>query len=295
MESLINWARANGKELLIGAVLFMLFIVFEARQQLFYAENFNNGVPLTATYWEILLGGLYRWSIWMVCAIPLVFWVVKVKMSVSNIKHLTIASLFVFLVVVANLAIVTLVNIWGLPDLQSLFFENFEFYFYHKAPIVLAATVYLLILVNLIEQNVSLELKVDELGRIRERKLLRTAQVNPELSDAEKVLQIKVGNRIKIIPVTAITWIEADDYCVKIHDKSGDTATMRSSMKAFEDSLGQYQFVRVHRKALVNLSYMKELDISNAEAILNDGTSVPIAKSRMNRLKRELPLVSSLQ
>lgn len=295
METFIHWARENSRVLLIGALLFISFIVFEARQQLFYAENFNNGVPVNATYWEILLGGLYRWSIWVACSIPLVLWAVKVKIYISSLRQLLLATALVFLVVLVNLAMVTLVNVWGLSGMQQLFLENFEFYFYHKAPIVLAATVFLLILVGLIEQNASLELKVDELGKLKVSNSTITNELNSQISDAERVLQIKVGQRIKIIPVKSITWIEADDYCVKIHDKKGDSATMRSSMKAFEDSLSDFHFVRVHRKALVNLAYMKEMDIQNSKVILEDGTTITIAKSRISGLKREIPMISSLQ
>jgi DNA-binding LytR/AlgR family response regulator len=103
-----------------------------------------------------------------------------------------------------------------------------------------------------------------------------------------QILNIKIGNKRKIVPVEEICWIESDDYCVKVHTINDKTFTMRSSLKSLEEQL-QGNFMRVHRTAIVNLDYTKEISYAgNPNLTLQNNTCVPIAKSKIRALRSQL-------
>ncbi|MBO6632244.1 MAG: LytTR family transcriptional regulator, partial [Psychroserpens sp.] len=67
-----------------------------------------------------------------------------------------------------------------------------------------------------------------------------------------------------------------------IHDK---TYTMRSSMKALNEKLNS-NFLRVHRKAIVNMDLANELNIaSTSNLILQNGTKIPISKRNLKTVR----------
>ena len=287
MNRFTIWAQENYKALLIAALCFTAFIFFEARQQMFYMENFNNGIPVSESFWDILKSGTYRWLIWVGLSIPMILILLKYRMKEINGKGLLISAGLILGVLILNLAVVTALHIWRNGSSLSAFQELFEFYFYHKAPIILAASTFLVVLLNFFLSQEALQLKIQELGSLKYSDERLYQSEKKDLDDQEMVIQVKVGHRLKLVPISSINWIEADDYCVKIHDHSGNSFTMRSSLKAFEQKLPEHTFGRVHRKAIVNFTRVKELDMTNApEAILEDGTRVPVAQARVKQLRQ---------
>lgn len=287
MNRFIIWSQENYKALIIALLCFSAFILFEARQQLFYAENFNNGIPSTATFWEILKGGIYRWLIWVAFSIPMVLILMKYHTKEITGKTLFISAALVLSVLFLNLVVISAINVWYSETFLASFQEVFGFYFYHKAPIILAASTFLVVIVHFFVNHAALELKVEELGSLKYSNEHLYQRERKDLDDQEMVIQVKVGQRLKLVPVSTINWIEADDYCVKIHDNSGNSYTMRSSLKAFEQKLPEHVFGRVHRKAIVNFTRVKEIDMTNApEAILEDGTRIPVAQARVKHIRQ---------
>jgi DNA-binding LytR/AlgR family response regulator len=105
------------------------------------------------------------------------------------------------------------------------------------------------------------------------------------IQEETSVLYVKVGNKIKVVPVSRIEWIQSDDYCVRVHVDEHEYV-LRKSMKAMEGMLPD-NFIRVHRQAIVNTDYMKELVFNGRNLIiLNDGTQVAIAKSRITEIRK---------
>lgn len=128
----------------------------------------------------------------------------------------------------------------------------------------------------------------DTIERLKQEKehIKQTLEENEE-KKLEK-LSIKVGNRIKVVPVSQITWIEADDYCVKIH--TGEKYyTLRDSLKSMEKKLSD-DFIRVHRGAIVNLDHLESIRTNNSSslAILNTGEKVAVARTRIPGIKKQL-------
>lgn len=290
MLEVTSWIRAHYRTLILAILCFGGFIFFEAHQQLFYARNFTNGNPVTATLWGVFVGGFYRWMIWLVLAVPVVLFVLRHPIKQLGVKSITNYAVLVAGVLFLNLALITLNNVWQSPTFSADFSETFTFYFFHKAPIIFVALIFLTILVHFFKNQGELSLSIQEMGSLKYTNQQLYEQIKDEaMKDETMVIQVKVGNRVKLVSLESIVWIEADDYCVRIHDQSGRSYTLRSTMKALEQRLPASQFMRVHRKALVNLSAVKEYAFgSKPMIILNQGTEIPLAQSRIKELRNTL-------
>ncbi len=290
MHEVTSWVRSNYRTLILAVLCFAGFIVFEAFQQLFYARNFNNGATPDVSFMDVFTGGLHRWMIWSALAVPMVWHSWKLPLKELNLKHLWRYALLIVLVLFLNLLLITVDNVWRFGDLTNDFALQFEFYFYHKAPMIFVALVFLVILVHFFKNQQELSLSIQEMGSLKySNQQLYEQLKNETLADEAMVIQVKVGNRVKLVPLESIVWIEADDYCVRIHDESGRAYTLRSTMKALEQRLPASQFMRVHRKALVNLSAVKEYVFgAKPMIILNQGTEIPLAQSRIKDVRSTL-------
>jgi hypothetical protein len=282
-----QWLQMNRRLALLAIVFFLGFIAFEARQQLFYAENFNNGQTVDVGFWYFLKTGMYRWLIWIALAIPAVLFLIRNRQRHINAKTVFIYGSLIVILMLLNLVLVSMVNAWSSDDFYASFSEAFGFYFFHKAPIILASLVFLILLIEFCLKREALQLSIEELGSLRYTNEQLYEQIKDEsLRDETMVIQVKVGNRVKLVPLDTIVWIEADDYCVRIHDQSGRGYTLRSTMKSLEEKLPQPQFLRVHRKAMVNLSAVKEYVFgAKPMIVMNEGTEIPLAQSRVKDVR----------
>ena len=60
------------------------------------------------------------------------------------------------------------------------------------------------------------------------------------------------------MPAKAVEWIEAADYYSSLHVK-GRTFMLRETISTLGRQLDPTIFVRVHRSAIVNLNYVREI------------------------------------
>jgi two-component system LytT family response regulator len=83
--------------------------------------------------------------------------------------------------------------------------------------------------------------------------LLKTARM-----PLKKRIQVQVGNRILMIDINEIYFFRALDRYVEVNTFEG-TYVINDSLKNLEDMLPAQDFVRVHRSAIVNLNFVKEV------------------------------------
>lgn len=103
---------------------------------------------------------------------------------------------------------------------------------------------------------------------------------------------VKNGSNILIIPTTEITHMEAYDDYVKIF--TGETFYLKKkTMSYYEEVLDPENFVRVHRSFILNLDFLtriEQADKTSHQALLKNGTKVPLSKSGYTRLRDQLNL-----
>lgn len=101
---------------------------------------------------------------------------------------------------------------------------------------------------------------------------------------------VKAKGAVQLVKVEDIEWIEAADYCARLH--VGDRVhVIRESMKSLEARLDATRFFRVSRSAIVNLDCIREIQpfARGAQVILlRNGTQLRLSRSRRDALARLL-------
>lgn len=98
---------------------------------------------------------------------------------------------------------------------------------------------------------------------------------------------VKIGQKISIIPVNDIKYIEAQDDYVMIYSDNGNFLKQKT-MKYFEQNLDPAAFLRIHRSYIVNINNIKQIELFEKEsyfALMNDGKKLPVSKSGYQELK----------
>jgi two-component system LytT family response regulator len=121
--------------------------------------------------------------------------------------------------------------------------------------------------------------------RLRERALAaraaRAGDRQPAAAPERRHLVVRDGSRRLVIPHDDIIWIEAEDYCARIH-LHARTLLVRDSLRALGRSLERCGFIRVHRSAIVNLARIRQIEplVSGDQRLtLSDGTVLKVSRT----------------
>ena len=136
------------------------------------------------------------------------------------------------------------------------------------------------------------------LGRVRERlgtadgddrldRLL--AAMAPRAQWLERI-PAKVANRVTLVPVEEIHWIEAADNYVRLHTADGQYA-VRDTMNNLAGQLDPRRFARVHRSTIVNLGSVKEmlaLASGDYTVVLEGGTRLTLSRGYRKAFEQQI-------
>lgn len=101
---------------------------------------------------------------------------------------------------------------------------------------------------------------------------------------------VKTAGRSVLVRVEEIDWIEAADYCVKLHVQR-KVHVLRESLQTLERRLDPARFFRIHRSGIVNLDRVTELQpFFKGEPIvmLRDGSKLKLSRGRRRALESRL-------
>jgi two-component system LytT family response regulator len=119
--------------------------------------------------------------------------------------------------------------------------------------------------------------------------LLETVARSPAQQDR---IVVKTGNKISIIPVQEVHYLEAYDDFVKIHTSQG-MFIKNKTMLYFEQLLDIRLFVRVHRSYMVQVQQITRIDPYQKDsymAVLRTGVQIAVSRSGYAKLKEVLGL-----
>ena len=274
------------KSAILILLILLVAITFETSQQLYYVKRFslNEGV----TFLDLLKTQSKSWLIWVLFSFPLVHYI-SISSSKNDSSSFTILKSFTVILVLVFLSIMCIATTQMILTEDSISFqllwsEYIPFFIFQKALIFTLGYIAISIIMYYYFVNEQLLIKVEELVTLKKSHSELYQKLSKSIDDKASILNIKIGNKRKIIPVEHIYWIEADDYCVKVHTVE-NTYTMRSSLKALEQKLGS-NFLRIHRRAIANMNKAKELNLSNSPTLtLENNTQVAISKSNLKLVK----------
>ncbi|HSE22326.1 MAG TPA: LytTR family DNA-binding domain-containing protein [Pyrinomonadaceae bacterium] len=130
------------------------------------------------------------------------------------------------------------------------------------------------------------------LALLEERESLR--EVGSRKPTYLKRLMVKLTNRVVLLKVEEIDWIEADGNYAKLHI-GAKSHLLREKMHDLEKQLDPDKFVRIHRSIIVNLNRIKELQPHfNGDyiVVLDNGRQLRLSRSRREQLESKLRVVS---
>jgi two-component system LytT family response regulator len=102
----------------------------------------------------------------------------------------------------------------------------------------------------------------------------------------ERIL-IRNGPKVHVIGVDQIDYVKAEDDYVGIV-VAGKSHLKHQTLNALEAELDPRRFVRIHRSTLLNIDRLERIELyakDSYEAILRDGTRLPISRSGYTRLQ----------
>ncbi len=102
----------------------------------------------------------------------------------------------------------------------------------------------------------------------------------------EKIILEDYNYRKHSVLIRNIIYIESDGHYVNFHALSdGFPIRIRGSITEHEEKYSKYDFVRIHKKYLINLRYLSQLNYNNNEIVLGIiNKSLPLSK----RMKKEV-------
>jgi two-component system, LytTR family, response regulator len=105
-------------------------------------------------------------------------------------------------------------------------------------------------------------------------------------------LMIKASNRVVLVRVEDIDFIEADGNYAKLH-VGRKAHLLREKMHDLEERLDPAKFVRIHRSIIVNLDRIKEMQPHfNGDyiVVLADGQQLRLSRTRREHLEAKLQI-----
>lgn len=98
----------------------------------------------------------------------------------------------------------------------------------------------------------------------------------------------KSRGRVLFLSMGDICWIEAEENYVRIHT-ANESHLLRETIGRLETRLDPSSFLRVHRSAIVNLQFVKEIRNEadgDANVLLISGEKIPLSRSYRSRIQK---------
>lgn len=92
---------------------------------------------------------------------------------------------------------------------------------------------------------------------------------------------VRAGDNYILLKARSIQWIEAENNYVRLHSET-DSYLLRRTMARISESLNPKQFRRIHRSAIVNLDFIKEIQPwvgGDMLVLMRDGTKLTLSRT----------------
>jgi two-component system, LytTR family, response regulator len=106
---------------------------------------------------------------------------------------------------------------------------------------------------------------------------------------ASNKLIVKTGGKVLFIPWNDITYIEADDYVIRV-SHSDKLAVIRESMKNMEQLLPSTNFIRTHKSFIINVDQVSAVETSAGGMIIKliNKKEIPVGKTYRDEVQKRL-------
>lgn len=284
----------NLTKIITGTGILVALIAFESFQQHYYITTFDLAGEEKIRVLDLFWAHSYRWLIWGITALFLVRYSEQTAHQVLDGFKILIFAALIFGLILVDTVLISLLSLYinGYPIHTSVLLENITFFIFQKGPIFLIAYLCLAIFTRYYVSTKKLVLQIQSLESLRTTHKKAYQKLKHSESEDAGIITVKVGKKVRFIPVKDITWVGSDNYCVKIFTRDQRKHVLRSSMKKMENILPADKFARVHRTAIVNLDEVREVFFTKSPyLILKDETNIDIAMSRVPEFRKHMQAV----
>ena len=98
---------------------------------------------------------------------------------------------------------------------------------------------------------------------------------------------VKDGPKVTVIPLDRLDWVQAQDDYVLLRTE-GKNLLKQQTLASLESQLDPARFIRIHRSFILNLDRLARIEQDakeHREAILRDGTRLPVSRAGYQRLR----------
>jgi len=131
------------------------------------------------------------------------------------------------------------------------------------------------------------KLQKNESSNEQSQKLIQTIDESTELINR---VAVRTAQKIQVIPVKDIHYLEAADDYVMIHTADG-RYLKEKTMKYFENHLDHHQFVRIHRSYILNMTEMNKIERYEKDShvvVLKNNDQLKVSASGYKLLRERL-------
>lgn len=229
---------------------------------------------------QLLLAHLIRWFLWIVILVCCYYLSTK-AFSKETLKNNYFRGSFIIATTALAILSISLQSIisQGIDLSPAIISELYLFFLFQKGLAFSFASLILFLQIDAVKKSKKLKDANREIYELKETIKSGTEQVHH--------IQIKTGFKLQKINIQDIVWIQAEDYCSRVHT-STSSFVIRKSLKAFENELDGFRFIRVHRGALLNLSYLDQINLLKSTVRLKTKAEIPASKLGIRVLREEL-------
>ncbi|GAB1342349.1 LytR/AlgR family response regulator transcription factor [Gemmatimonas sp.] len=98
---------------------------------------------------------------------------------------------------------------------------------------------------------------------------------------------VREGRRTRFVPLADVDWFEADGNYIRVHT-GGEKYRTRGTITAIESALDPRQFVRIHRRIVVNMDRVREMSPlpgGDGLLVLGDGSTLRLSRTYRSRVR----------
>jgi two-component system, LytTR family, response regulator len=111
-------------------------------------------------------------------------------------------------------------------------------------------------------------------------------------------LVFKTRGRVVFVRLEDIQWVTAEGNYLRLHLEK-ESYLLRATMASMENRVSPDLFMRIHRSTMVNLRFVKEMDMGAAPGesmvVLQNGTRLSLSRGYRHRLKNLITRWNSSQ
>jgi len=98
---------------------------------------------------------------------------------------------------------------------------------------------------------------------------------------------VREGRRTRFVPLSDVDWFEADGNYILVH-AAGEKYRTRGTITSIESALDPRQFVRIHRRVVVNMDRVREMSPlpgGDGLLLLGDGSTLRLSRTYRSRVR----------